>query len=115
MEEQSFVPALIELRHSETDTVVAQLHKLFAEISRMNPQQVTAAFQTVKCTAESAGLEDDVAVRHTLAACHQRMVALVHEADSASSNKLANTFCALLGIKVEYKHMADQYLAKRRM
>lgn len=111
MQEESFVPALLDLRHSQTDTVIEKLHTLFAEISRMNPQQVTAAFQTAKCTAESCGLEEDVALRYILSACHQRMVALVNEAGQGASKKLALSFCSLLKVKMDFTHQAEQALA----
>ncbi len=111
METESFVPALLELRQSRTDTVISQLSKLFTEITRMNPQQVTAGYQTVRCTAESCGLLEDVAVKHVLKAFHQRMVALVN-ADLLDQNDNANTFCSLLGIEPEYRHSAKKDLAK---
>jgi len=111
LEPDSFVPALLELRQSRTDTVVSQLSKLFTEIARMDPQQITAGFQTVKCTAEACGLQDDVAVRHILKAFHQRMVALVNANYLDQDNK-ANTFCCLLGIEPKYRFNAKDDLAK---
>jgi hypothetical protein len=115
MDDQTFVPALLELQSSSPETVVKYFHNLFSEIAKMNPQQVIAAFQTVQLIAESRGLEQDLAVRHTLSSLHQRMVTLVFEARISDKRDLAISFCSLLKIKLDYLHESPDFLVKHQI
>ncbi len=105
MAKESFVPALLELRHAPVDAVIEQLGKTFGEISMMNPAQVIAAYNTVRHTAVLGGLKEDPAVLAILSGIHTRMVALafgekcIYDRNGyfRAGRSLAYTFCTVLG------------------
>lgn len=114
--DQTFISNLSQLRQSDVDVVLPQLNKLFLGISQMDEDQVIAAFQTVRCTAALFDLSQDVAIIHVMEALRQRMVALVNKQGAFFGQRdLALTFCAVLGITVEYQHEADKLLMRYKV
>lgn len=81
MEASPFVPALLELRKSDIDTVIERLGKVFTHISQMGPQEVMAAYNTITTTAEFCGMKEDLAITTVLRALHRQMVLLASQED----------------------------------
>jgi hypothetical protein len=56
---EEFVPAILSLRNAKPDELIPKLHKMFKAITKMDDDEVVAAYQTLRTTAEMAGLSQN--------------------------------------------------------
>ena len=96
---QSFVTAILALRHADVDTLVQKLHHTFGVIQTMSAQEVIVCVQTIEYVAQERALRGDPTVGALLKACHLRMVVL----EGSSSSGFANAFRALIVPHTENK------------
>ena len=110
MAKESFVPALLELRHAGVDAVIEQLGKIFGEISMMNPAQVIAAYNMVKHTAVLTDMKGDPAVLAILSGIHTQMLALAYADSEYCQGVIARLFCSILEIRHRHGDELSGYI-----
>lgn len=77
--DSSFVPSIIALRNANPDMVITKLHAMFQTITKMDADEVVAAYQTVRTTAEAMNMTQDHMVQTLLNA----LIAQMHRIASA--------------------------------
>lgn len=94
-----FVPAVLSLKNSKPEEVILKLHQMFATITKLDADEVAAAYQTTKTTAALLRLDHDLTIQAILRSLLAQMHLIV---ERPFGNWQRDRFRTLTGEKFDY-------------